>query len=78
MQAYFEPEQAFSISMPQPVFEILIAYKKKTCIRKAIHAFAHRSLIFEFQQEVLKFNGIYVSWSSPKPNLEIDFLNLEN
>ena len=30
MQAYFEPEQAFSISMPQPVFEILIAYKKKT------------------------------------------------
>ena len=24
-----EPEQAFSISMPQPVFEILIAYKKK-------------------------------------------------
>ena len=32
MQAYFEPEQAFSISTPQPVFEILIAYKKKTCI----------------------------------------------
>ena len=29
MQAYFEPEQAFSISMPQPVFEISIAYKKK-------------------------------------------------
>ena len=29
MQAYFEPEQAFPISMPQPVFEILIAYKKK-------------------------------------------------
>ena len=28
MQAYFEPEQAFSISMPQPVFEILIAYIK--------------------------------------------------
>ena len=28
MQAYFEPEHAFSISMPQPVFEILIAYKK--------------------------------------------------
>ena len=31
MQAYFEPEQAFSIIMPQPVFEIAIAYKKKTC-----------------------------------------------
>ena len=29
MQAYFEPEQAFSISMPQPVFELSIAYKKK-------------------------------------------------
>ena len=29
MQAYFEPEQAFFISMPQPVFEISIAYKKK-------------------------------------------------
>ena len=28
MQAYFELEQAFSISMPQLVFEILIAYKK--------------------------------------------------
>ena len=29
MQAYFEPEQAFSISIPQPVFKISIAYKKK-------------------------------------------------
>ena len=29
MQAYFEPEQAFLLSMPQPVFEISIAYKKK-------------------------------------------------
>ena len=28
MQAYFEPEQAFSISMPKPVFEISIAYEK--------------------------------------------------
>ena len=28
MQEYFEPEQAFSIGMPQPVFEISIAYKK--------------------------------------------------
>ena len=27
MQAYVEPEQAFSTSMPQPVFEISIAYK---------------------------------------------------
>ena len=29
MQPYFEPEQAFSISMPQPVCEISITYKKK-------------------------------------------------
>ena len=29
MEACFEPEQAFSISMPQPVFDISIAYKKK-------------------------------------------------
>ena len=29
MQAYFEPEQAFSISMPQPAFEISMAYIKK-------------------------------------------------
>ena len=29
MQAYFEPEQAFSISMPQSVSEISIAYKQK-------------------------------------------------
>ena len=34
MKAYFEPEQAFSISMPQPVFKISIAYKKKTCSYK--------------------------------------------
>ena len=33
MQAYFEPKQAFFISMPQPVFEIWIPYvKKKTCM----------------------------------------------
>ena len=28
MEAHFQPEQAFSISKPQPVFEILIALKK--------------------------------------------------
>jgi len=27
-KAYFELEKAFSISMPQPVFKILINYKK--------------------------------------------------
>ena len=34
--------------------------------RKATHSFAPRPLIFKLQQEVLKLNGIFVSWSSPK------------
>ena len=34
--------------------------------RKAILCFAPRPLIFKLQQEVLKFNDIFVSWSSPK------------
>ena len=29
MQAYFEPEQNFSIIMPQPLFKLSSAYKKK-------------------------------------------------
>ena len=41
MQAYLEPEQAFSLSMPQPVFEISITYKK-TCIKTK-----HQGVIFE-------------------------------
>ena len=40
--------------------------------------FAPRPLIFKLQQEVLKFNDICVSWSSPKTDLETNFLNLEN
>ena len=41
MQAYFEPEQAFSISMPQPAFEISIAYIKKNIYwgRSAAHIY---------------------------------------
>ena len=39
MQAYFEPEQTFSISMLQPVFEISIAYKKKDVLEKAYFIF---------------------------------------
>ena len=39
MQAYFESEQAFFISMPQPVFKISIAYKKKHVNLLIIHAF---------------------------------------
>ena len=34
--------------------------------RKATHIFAPRPLIFKLQQELLKFNDICVSWSSPK------------
>ena len=40
--------------------------------RKATHSFAPRPLIFKLQQEVLKFNDIFVSWSSPK--LTVTFL----
>ena len=42
------------------------------------HSFAPRALIFKMQQEVLKFNDISMSWSSPKTDLVTNFLNLEN
>ena len=35
-------------------------------------------MIFQLQEEVLKFNDIYLSRSSPKTDLETNFLNLEN
>ena len=34
--------------------------------RKATQSFAPRPLILKLQQEVLKFNDIFVSWSSPE------------
>ena len=46
--------------------------------RKDTQAFFPRPLMFKLQQEVLKFNDICVSWSSPKTDLDINFLNLEN
>ena len=46
--------------------------------RKATHSFASRPLILKLQEEVLKFNDIWVSWSSPKTDLETNLLNLEN
>ena len=46
--------------------------------RKATYSFAPRPLIFKLQKEVLKFNDICVSWSSPKTVQEKKFLNLEN
>ena len=45
------------------------------CIRKATLSFAPRLLVFKLQQEVWKF---CVSWSSSKPDLVVNFLNLEN
>ena len=46
--------------------------------RKATHIFAPRPLIFNLQKEVLKFNDICMSYSSPETDLVTDFLNLEN
>ena len=45
--------------------------------RKATHNFASRSLIFKLQWEVLKFKGIFLSWSFLKLTLAINFLKLE-
>ena len=44
----------------------------------ATHKLALRPLIFKLQQEVLKFNDIFVSWSSRKTDLVTNFLKLEN
>ena len=46
--------------------------------KKATHSFAPRPLIFKLQQAVWKFNDICLIWSSPKTDLEKNFLNLEN
>ena len=43
--------------------------------RKATQSFPPRHLIFNFQQEVWKFNDVCVSWSSAKTDLEANFLN---
>ena len=45
--------------------------------RKTTYCFALRPLIFKLQQEVLKFNNLCVSWSSPKTDLEANFLSPE-
>ena len=41
-------------------------------------SFAPRPLIFKLQKEVLQFNDIFMSWSSPKTDLVTNFLNPEN
>ena len=45
--------------------------------RKTRYSFAARPLIFKLQKEVLEFDDICVSCSSPKTELETNFLNLE-
>ena len=42
--------------------------------RKDTHSFVPRSLIFNLQQGVLKFNDICVGWSSSKTYLETNLL----
>ena len=50
------------------------SFKKNT-----IHtSFAPRPLAFKVKQEFLKFSDIYVISSSPKTDLETNFLILEN
>ena len=46
--------------------------------RKAKNSFAPRPLIFKLQEQVWKFNDIYVNWSSPKTDPETNIINLEN
>ena len=47
-------------------------------MHEAKHNFVPRHLISKLQQEFLKFNDIWASWSSPKTGMEKDFPNLEN
>ena len=46
--------------------------------KKSTHSLAPRPLIFQLEQEILKFNDVYISWKIPKTGLETRFLNLEN
>ena len=46
--------------------------------RKARHSFVPNTLVFKFQQKVLKFNDTRVSLSSSKTDVEMNLLNLEN
>ena len=46
--------------------------------KKATYSCAPRSLTFKFEKEVLKFSDICVNWGSPKTDLEVNLLNLEN
>ena len=39
------------------------------------HTVSPRTLIFKLQQEVLKLSDIFMSWSSPKTDLETKFIS---
>ena len=55
-----------------------MSQKKRNINRKkGSHVFFPRPLIFKFQQDVLKINDICVSWSLPRTDREMNFLNLE-
>ena len=42
---------------------------------KVNHSFAARPMVFKLQQEVWKFIDAWMSWSSPKTDLETNFSN---
>ena len=52
--------------------------KNETETEKITTRLFPRFLIFKLQQEVIRFNDICVSWSSPKTDFETNFSNLEN
>ena len=67
MQAYFDPEQAFIISMPQPVFEISIAYKKKHVVMKDIFV----KLMFNILKNYMTFTMIYPFFLTEKKMIKL-------
>ena len=58
------------------IWNAMIPFKIKV-IEKS-YSFASRLLIFKLEQEVLKFNGICVSWSFSKTDQVTNLLNSEN
>ena len=52
---------------------LIDALKRHYFNRKGLHTFAPRPLIFKLQQEVLKINDTFVSWSSSETDLKRNF-----
>ena len=76
--AWFLLKFIFLFSKMHGLFDFKTQFISELNNEKATNSFTHRPLLFKFQQEVWKFNDICVSWSSPKPDLETNCLNLEN